>query len=598
MKKHLILLAAAALALAACGEKVVPQPDTPELTVTPTEINAPAAGTTASLQITSNTKWAVSTTDAWITIEPANGEGNGTVTVTVAENTAYKARTGKLSVNSTAKRQSIEVKQEAAEKPVSTKITEIKTAEDFASFGDSMDQYEPTEVVKLAANITVTEPVNELNCIFDGQGYTITLNYEDKDAITAEAPEMVDMGVFRKVSTTVKNLKTAGSIKALQEGTEATIHAGGIAGYATGTATIENCTNGIAISASNFNTHHLGGICGFIEPGATLTGCKNTARIEAAYEGSAKGSQVGGILGHLESAVKVTNPDNTISYEGKPSLIENCTNDGEVVYTGAGTARMGGICGYVNNLTEVTFKNCTNNGQVLTVTTGYSGTSWVYIGGVSGYYGTPVRGGHALYEGCINNGAVTCDVAGTKIRARVAGINCHAGNSGDTANDDGTGIYTWELRNCTNNGNLTLKNCVSATRAQVGGIQAYGEPSGQVIISGCTSNGKLYSDNQQGEGKWNAVGGLLGGNAAVNSEFTNNTVTANVVLQATLASADVGLICGTNNPYTTAISGKVGAATIIKGDATTVATADNFSGLLFGKELGAGSTITGVTFGE
>ena len=37
----------------------------------------------------------------------------------------------------------------------------------------------------------------------------------------------------------------------------------------------------------------------------------------------------------------------------------------------------------------------------------------------------------------INNGAVTCDAAGTKLRARVAGINAHAGNSGDSANGDG-----------------------------------------------------------------------------------------------------------------------------------------------------------------
>ena len=596
MKKYLLCIAAAVLACAACKqqEPVV----TPEFSVSPTEINVENAGKTATVQVTANVAWAASTAADWITVEPASGEGNATVTLTIKPNEAYKARSEKVSFNSTAKRVTVEVKQEAAEKPVSTKITEIKTAEEFLSFGDAMDQYEPTEVVKLAANITVTEPINELNCIFDGQGNTITFNYEDKNAITADAPEMANIGVFRKVNTTVKNLKTAGSIKALQDGTEATIHIGGIAGYATETAIIENCTNGIAMTASNFNTHHMGGICGFIEPGATITGCKNTGRVEAAYEGSAKGSQIGGILGHLESAVKVTNPDNTISYVGKPSLIENCTNDGEVTYTGGGTARMGGICGYINNLTEVTFKNCTNNGQVSTVTTGYTGTSWVYIGGVSGYYGTPVRGGHALYEGCINNGAVTCDAAGTKVRARVAGINCHAGNSGDVANDDGTGIYTWELRNCTNNGNITLKNCIASTRAQVGGIQAYGEPSGQVIISGCTSNGKLYSDNQQGEGKWNAVGGLLGGNAAVNSEFTNNTVTANVVLQAILASADVGLICGTNNPYTTAISGKVGAATIIKADATTVASADNFSGLLFGKDLGAGATITGVTFGN
>ncbi len=60
----------------------------------------------------------------------------------------------------------------------------------------------------------------------------------------------------------------------------------------------------------------------------------------------------------------------------------------------------------------------------------------------------------------------------------------------------------------------------------------------------------------------------------------------------------MGLICGTNNPYTTAITGKVGAATLIKGETTTTVSADNFASLLFGLPLGTGATVTGVTFGN
>lgn len=581
MKKHLLCLAAAALALAACSKPEEKTP-APEISVSPTELSAKAEGESFTVQVTANTKWTATTTDSWITLDPASGDGDGSVKVTVAENAAYKERTGKFSINSTAKRLTVNVRQDAAEAPVDTKITEIKTAEDFAAFVAAMDTYEAGETVKLAADITVTEPVDELACIFDGQNHTITLNYEAKDNLVAESPEFANVGIFRKVGTTVKNLKTAGSIKALQDGNDQTYHIGGIAGYATATATIENCTNGIAITATNFNTHHLGGIVGYTEAGATVTGCRNTAKIEATYEGSSKASQVGGILGHLEGAGTVT----------------SCINDGEVSYTGGGTARMGGICGYVNNLTEATFKDCTNNGAINNSASGYTGTGWAYVGGISGYYGTPTKGGHVLYEGCVNNGSVTCDAAGTKLRARVAGINAHAGNSGDKPNDDGTGIYTWEHKNGTNNGTLTLLNCTTSTRAQVGGIQAYGEPSGQVIINGCTSNGKIVSDNQQAEGKWNAVGALLGGNAAVNSVFTDNTVTDKVVLQAALATAHVGLICGTNNPYTTAVTGKVGAATIIIGETTTTVSADNFASLLFGLPLGTGATVTGVTFGN
>ena len=76
MKKYLMCLAAAAFAIAACGEKEPQKTETPEISVNPAEISVESAGGTATLQITSNTKWAISTTDAWISFEPASGEGN------------------------------------------------------------------------------------------------------------------------------------------------------------------------------------------------------------------------------------------------------------------------------------------------------------------------------------------------------------------------------------------------------------------------------------------------------------------------------------------------------------------------------------------
>ena len=598
MKKTLFYVAVAALTVLACQKPDDTPQTTPELSVNPTEITVKSAGGTSSIQVTSNVEWKATTSASWFTISPAEGNGNGTITVTVSANEAYKERSETISINCSAKRVSVSVKQEAAEKPevpVETKITEIKTADDFAKFASNMDSYEPTETVTLAADVTLTAPVDSLLCNFDGQNHTITLNYEAKEAYSDDAPYFNNIGVFRKVVGTVKNLKTAGSIKAVHEG-EGTYHVGGIAGYAAKTSSLENCTNGIAITVNNNAiTHHVGGVVGFVDPGVNVIGCKNTAKIEAVYEGtSAKASQVGGIIGHLENSIKI---DDT-TYDKGVNRVEDCVNDGEVSYKGAGTARMGGICGYVNNLNDVTFKNCTNNGAINNDATGYTGTGWAYVGGHVGYYGTPTEGGYVLYEGCVNNGAVTCDAAGTKLRARVAGINCHAGNSNQKADDAGNGINTWEFKNCTNNGDVELKNGIASTRAQIGGIQAYGEPSGTVKIDGCTSNGKLTMENGQTQGKWNAAGALLGGNAAVNSTFTNNIVTDKVVIKVSLESAHVGLIAGTNNPYNTAVTGKVGAAKIIKGETETVVSSGNFETLLFGASLGEGATTTGVTFGN
>lgn len=573
----------------------------PDLSVDQTEVSVTSDGSVFSFQVTTKAEWKITSSASWISFDPESGKGNGTVTVTVSANEAYKERSETFSVNCYARRASVSVRQEAAEKPeepADTKILEIKSVEDFVKFASDMDRYESTETVKLAADITISAPADSLMCNFDGQNHTISLTYEAKEVATAENPHLAEIGIFRKVSGTVKNLKTEGSITAAHEG-EGTYHVGGIAGCAAKNSVFQNCTNGMLITVNNNAiTHYVGGIVGFIEPGVNIIGCKNTGKVAAVYTGSSKASQVGGIVGHIENSVKTSVDPDPVAYDKGVNCVEECVNDGEVSYTGGGTARIGGICGFVNNLNDVQFKACTNNGAVKNDATGYTASSWAYVAGIVGYYGTPLEGGHALYEGCTNNGAITCNAAGTKLRARVAGINAHAGNSGQNPDADGNGINTWEFKTCTNNGDVSLLNGSSSARAQIGGIQAYCEPAGTVKIDGCTSNGKLTMENAQTQGKFNAAGALLGGNGAVNCSFTNNVVTDKVVIKVSLESACAGLIVGINNPYKTAVTGKVGAATIIKGATSTVVSSSNFTTLLFGSSISEGTTIEGVTFGD
>lgn len=54
---------------------------------------------TISVTITSNGSWTAATTESWITIKPSSAFGNGTLSLTVTENTADDARTGKVSLN-------------------------------------------------------------------------------------------------------------------------------------------------------------------------------------------------------------------------------------------------------------------------------------------------------------------------------------------------------------------------------------------------------------------------------------------------------------------------------------------------------------------
>lgn len=57
------------------------------LSVSPNTLNIAAAnGSTASFNVTSNINWTVASNQTWLSVNPTNGSGNGTVTLTVEAN--------------------------------------------------------------------------------------------------------------------------------------------------------------------------------------------------------------------------------------------------------------------------------------------------------------------------------------------------------------------------------------------------------------------------------------------------------------------------------------------------------------------------------
>jgi hypothetical protein len=81
------MIIAAAIAFAGCKK--------PELSVTPEAIPATCAVGTYAVAVISNVAWtaSVDSTATWCTVSPANGTGNDTVTVNVAENPSIEERT-------------------------------------------------------------------------------------------------------------------------------------------------------------------------------------------------------------------------------------------------------------------------------------------------------------------------------------------------------------------------------------------------------------------------------------------------------------------------------------------------------------------------
>ena len=64
-----------------------------------------------SISVTSNVDWTVSCPDAWVTVSPASGTGNGSFKITVAANDKFEARSSTVTVKASDKTASVRVSQ-------------------------------------------------------------------------------------------------------------------------------------------------------------------------------------------------------------------------------------------------------------------------------------------------------------------------------------------------------------------------------------------------------------------------------------------------------------------------------------------------------
>ena len=83
-------------------EKLEKDTTTPKFSVSTTELTAKAADKSVSFDVRGNVKWTVSSDNAAYKVSPESGDGNGTVTVSFAENTTDKDVTVKLTVSTRA----------------------------------------------------------------------------------------------------------------------------------------------------------------------------------------------------------------------------------------------------------------------------------------------------------------------------------------------------------------------------------------------------------------------------------------------------------------------------------------------------------------
>ena len=426
----------------------------------------------------------------------------------------------------------------------------------------------PEGDASLEADIDLTGKTfaaDTLRGTFDGKGHTVTYN------ATAE-PTDVNVGLFKVVDGTVKNLKVAGSIE-----TRAA-NAGGVAGSAADGAVFENCESSVEISGPMQASYRFGGIVGLGGKNVTVKNCVNNGKIGNTVPNMGNGNaiQLGGIIGHIEET----------------GAVEGCTNNGELYFEAKGTPRMGGMCGYVNNLKEASFVNCTNNGNMRIATNADSGYN--YVGGITGYFGTPNDASHVLYNNCVNTGNITFSAGVSGTSYRVGGILCHCG--GTKVNLEKP--LSVEVLNCSNSGNISVDG--SGSKTHLGGIIGFTETITCIVkCDGCTNTGSISGANGKG-----IIGGIHGYSCNPASTFTNFTVGKDVVL-TTAAGGREGLVIGAAYTSTaaipdaelnTALTGKIKGGKIVAGETTTEVTAENYKSLLFAAAV-IGST-DGVTFGD
>ncbi|MBP5719878.1 MAG: hypothetical protein J6W82_02285, partial [Bacteroidales bacterium] len=352
------------------------------------------------------------------------------------------------------------------------------------------------------------------------------------------------------------------------EGFKMASYAGGIVAYQNlKDSKISNCTNKGSIDldcGDVSDTSYGGGLVGcFKKTFIDMENCYNSGDVRV-VDGASM-DQVGGAIGRIESN----------------SIVTNVTNDGKVTFEGGVVCRMAGICGYVNKVILVTFKDCVNNGDVIFKDLKPWASSYCYMGGIAGYYGTPQADGVATYDGCINNGAVKCEIEDLAWCSRMGGIASYGG--GSNAHKD---IFL----NCENHGDISSPG-TTASKVVAGGIIAYGESQSAITCDGCINDGKMEVG---GKG---LVGGILGASAGnTSSTFTNFAVKAGTELTCAEGGA-AGLIVGSAQKYTTPMTGTVAGKVNIGENSVTIS-AENYQDYLFGKGNGGVTDVTGVTYAE
>lgn len=427
------------------------------LSAAPAELAFVAAGESKTITVSSNCEWTATSSEGWLTLSEAAGNGEATITVTAAENPAKQERTAVITIvakNDATLSATVNVKQ--AEKPGALPGNQIKSAADLKTFLTIAAEAEAGETFTIESDIDYTSetlvPADAFAGVLDGKNHKITFATEADAAFIA---------LIKTLTGTVKNITTAGSLKSTYSGTGEHFVTS-IAAYVDG-GLVENCTNEAAITLASTGTGSYAYLSGVVShfrlDGATVKNCTNKGKLTLS---NACQTILGGV-----AAYGVTNAN-------APTLsLIDCVNSGdiEINHEGANWDYIGGVVGKMgassNPFTMFYIKNCKFSGK-MTVTKAPK----IRGGGVFGSCGASTD-----YEvsGCEFSG--TIDITDTQAVDRLFG-GVGPGFSETAAS--GT------ISNCVFNGDI---KAVTGGNLYLGGIFG-NNGAATVVIDGCKATAK------------------------------------------------------------------------------------------------------------
>ena len=394
----------------------------------------------------------------------------------------------------------------------------IRSETDFEAFAESLAT-DPSgrrfldgngEVV-LHCDLTLDglAPLPNFSGTFNGNGRTLTIDYRG---------DAQQVGLFRRLSGTVRNLTVAGRFESVRSD-DSEVHLGAFAAE-TDNATIENCTNQAEIVVADAadatsRTMILSGFVGKAFNGVTLRNCRNSGNISFS---SPALYMIGGFVGAVQE------------------------DDG--LYTIAGC----------HNTAD--FSNAGSN------------SGWNFMGGIAGKTVSKqlVPGETSNYrlivEECSSTG--TIGIAGPS-KVRASGIVAHV-----------QGAY--RISGCSFSG--TIESTDATTRdVVIGGIVAMADKDCVGLVEGCTFSGRISAAQA---GANNYFGGIFGNNGGAASIVNDCRTTASAYVGCPKGGKSVGMLAGRPNKAGFTVSDcKIAGTVTDKQGTEIVISADNLADWMF-----------------